>query len=141
MAKFFNRKIQTQYGVFDSQSEYKRYLHLLDLEKRGEITNLKRQVTFPLIPKQTIDVEVKLKTKTKTKTIVAEREVTYTCDFAYTDKNGQYIVEDVKSKYTRKEHDYIIKRKLMLFINGIRLHEVIMRLPINVGRLPTLIKY
>lgn len=127
MAKFFNHKVNTPYGIFDSQSEYKRYLYLLDLEKRGEITNLKRQVTFSLIPKQTIDVEVKLKTKTKTKTIVAEREVTYTCDFAYTDKNGQYIVEDVKSKYTRKEHDYIIKRKLMLFINGIRLHEVIMR--------------
>ena len=127
MAKFFNRKVNTPYGVSDSQSEYKHYLYLLDLEKRGEITNLKRQVTFSLIPKQTIDVEVKLKTKTKIKTIVAEREVTYTCDFAYTDKNGQYIVEDVKSKYTRKEHDYIIKRKLMLFINGIRLHEVIMR--------------
>ena len=127
MAKFFNRKVNTSYGIFDSQSEYKRYLYLSDLEKRGEITNLKRQVTFSLIPKQTIDVEVKLKTKTKTKTIVAEREVTYTCDFAYTDKSGQYIVEDVKSKYTRKEHDYIIKRKLMLFINGIRLHEVIMK--------------
>lgn len=127
MAKFFNRKVNTPYGIFDSQSEYKRYLYLSDLEQRGEITNLKRQVTFSLIPKQTIDVEVKLKTKTKLKTIVAEREVTYTCDFAYTDKNGQYIVEDVKSKYTRKEHDYIIKRKLMLFINGIRINEVIMR--------------
>lgn len=126
MAKFFNKKVKTPVGVFDSQSEYNRFLYLKEQEKKGIISNLQRQVLFEIIPKQYAEVEVQLKTKVKMKRVLLEREITYTCDFAYI-KNGEYIVEDVKSKYTRKEHDYIIKRKLMLFINGIRLNEVVMK--------------
>ena len=43
---------------------------------------------------------------------------------AYTDKEGKIIVEDVKSPRTRKNPEYIIKRKLMLERYGITIKEV-----------------
>lgn len=97
---------------FDSQKEKRRYDELLWLEKAGKITNLQRQVPFILIPRQD-DENGKM----------IERPVTYISDFVY-QQDGQQIVEDVKSAITRKNKDYVIKRKMMLFIHGIRLHEV-----------------
>lgn len=97
---------------FDSQKEKRRNDELLWLEKAGRITNLQRQVPFILIPRQD-DKNGKM----------IERPVTYISDFIY-QQDGQQIVEDVKSSITRKNKDYVIKRKLMLFIHGIRLHEV-----------------
>lgn len=125
-AKFFNKKVKTSFGIFDSTSEYKRFLYLKDMEQKGEISNLQRQVTFTIIPNQYMDKEIKLKTKTKIVSRVVEREVTYTCDFLY-EKDGETIVEDVKSDYTRKDREYILKRKLMLYLKGIRLNEVVMK--------------
>jgi hypothetical protein len=49
-----------------------------------------------------------------------ERAVHYVADFVYKD-NYKEIVEDAKGFRTK---DYIIKRKLMLFIHGIRIKEV-----------------
>ena len=49
-----------------------------------------------------------------------EREVSYVADFVYTE-NGKRIVEDTKGFKTK---DYIIKRKLMLHVHGIRIKEV-----------------
>ena len=50
--------------------------------------------------------------------------VSYTADFRYTDKEGKVVVEDVKSPRTRKNPEYIIKRKLMLERYGITIREV-----------------
>jgi hypothetical protein len=48
-----------------------------------------------------------------------EREVAYIADFVYTE-DGKRIVEDSKGFKTK---DFIIKRKLMLYMHGIRIKE------------------
>lgn len=55
---------------------------------------------------------------------VIEKAVGYVADFVYEEKTTdgwQEVVEDVKGFRT---HDYIIKRKLMLWRYGIRIREV-----------------
>lgn len=53
---------------------------------------------------------------------VIERKVDYIADFVYTDiYNAMVVVEDTKGL---KTPDYIIKRKLMLYIHGIRVKEI-----------------
>ena len=49
-----------------------------------------------------------------------ERECAYIADFVYTE-NGKIVVEDTKGLRTK---DYIIKRKLMLYVHNIRVREV-----------------
>ena len=49
-----------------------------------------------------------------------ERSVKYKADFFYT-KDGELVVEDTKGFRTP---DYIIKRKLMLYVHHIRIKEV-----------------
>ena len=106
--KYHNKKV---YG-FDSKKEKRRFDELKILQRIGEISDLKTQVPFELIPTQ----------KGKDgKTL--ERPVKYIADFTYTDKNGKFVVEDVKSPVTRTK-DYVIKRKLMLFIHQIRITEI-----------------
>ena len=103
MSKYRNRKTVYDGITFDSQREANRYAELKLLERAGEISDLKLQVPFELIPKQP-----------------GERAVKYIADFVYTE-DGQTVVEDVKGKKTR---DYIIKRKLMLWRHGITIKEV-----------------
>ena len=51
-----------------------------------------------------------------------DEAVKYVADFTYTDANtGYFVVEDVKGFRTK---DYIIKRKLMLWVHHIRIKEV-----------------
>lgn len=54
---------------------------------------------------------------------VVEKEAVYTADFVYLDRNGDKVVEDVKSEITRKEPDYVLRRKLMLDRHGIEILE------------------
>jgi hypothetical protein len=84
------------------------------LVNAGMITNLRRQVKYVLIPAQYEEVKGKKKGK------LVERECAYKADFVY-EQNGETIVEDTKGFRTK---DYIIKRKLMLFVYGIRVMEV-----------------
>lgn len=96
--------------VFDSKKEALRWLALNLLERAGEIRDLKRQVRYPLIPAQR-DRQGKL----------LERGCDYVADFVYTDaRTGEKIVEDAKGA---KTDAYIIKRKLMLYVHGIRITE------------------
>lgn len=106
--KYGNRKITKDGITFDSMKEYKRFCELNLLERAGEITELQRQVKFLLIPSQKIDGKV------------VERPVNYIADFVYWE-NGQMVVEDTKGFKTK---DYILKRKLMLHVHGIRIREV-----------------
>lgn len=107
-SKYHSQKTAYKGYVFDSKREAKRYAELLLLEQAGEIHDLQRQVVFPLIPSQKIDGRV------------AERKCDYRADFVYYE-GDKMIVEDVKGFRT---DDYIIKRKLMLWIHGIRIKEV-----------------
>lgn len=107
--KYRARKVKTPDGTFDSKKEYCRYCQLSLLENAGEITNLRRQVSYELIPSQK---------GADGKTI--ERPCKYVADFVYL-KDGVVHVEDVKGMRTT---EYVIKRKLMLKVHGIRIEEV-----------------
>lgn len=56
------------------------------------------------------------------KEVVLEQKAVYTADFVYV-RDGVTVVEDVKSDITRKEADYVLRRKLMLHVHGIRILE------------------
>lgn len=56
------------------------------------------------------------------KTVCIEKNAVYTADFVYIE-NGDTVVEDVKSDITRKEADYVLRRKLMLHVYGVRIKE------------------
>lgn len=99
-------KVKTSEGVFDSQKEYTRYKELQMLQKAGVISDLQKQVTYVLIPKQN-----------------KEQAVKYIADFVYIE-NGKTVVEDTKSEITRKNPTYVIKRKLMLWVHDIHIKEV-----------------
>ena len=109
--KYHNRKY-IFYGIeFPSKLEGCRYLFLKDRERAGEIRDLRRQVEFVLIPKQSELVPVQLKTKVKMVERVRELPVTYLADFVYdVVLTGKTVIEDTKGFKTK---DYIIKRKLM----------------------------
>ena len=108
MSKYKSRKVTVGGITFDSRKEYTRWVELILLLKSGQISDLKRQVKFELIPSQRIDGKV------------VERACSYVADFVYTE-NGKTVVEDTKGF---KAPEYIIKRKLMLYIHGIRIVEV-----------------
>ena len=93
---------------FDSRREAKRYAELRLMERAGVIHDLQRQVKFELIPSQRYDGKV------------IERPVNYYADFTYME-NGNLVVEDVKGMRTK---DYILKRKMLLYLCGIRIREV-----------------
>jgi hypothetical protein len=89
---------------YASGREAKRAAELQLLQKVGEIRDLEYQKKYVLIPKQD-----------------GERACTYTADFVYFDKAGKLHVEDAKGFKTQQ---YIIRRKLMKFIHGIKIEEV-----------------
>ena len=95
---------------FDSKHEAERWDELRVLEIAGKIQQLQRQVKFSLLPAQR-DEDGR----------ILERPVTYIADFAYLDRDENYIVEDAKGAKTEA---YKIKRKLMLYVHKIRVREV-----------------
>ena len=108
---FMNKYRNIKAGGFDSRKEAARWQELRLLERAGVISDLKRQVPIELLPAQYVDGRC------------VERSVKYVADFTYTE-HGKPVVEDVKSEITRKNKEYVIKRKLLLYIHGIRLKEV-----------------
>ena len=104
MAKYNNTKIRVDGRLFDSKAEAARWQELCLLERAGEITELERQVEYELIPKQK-----------------GERSAKYIAEFRYKDHEGKTVVEDTKGVRTPA---YILKRKLLLWVHGIRIREV-----------------
>lgn len=121
--KYGNTKTVFNGAEYDSKRERDRHIFLLDAERRGVISDLKRQVTFHLLPAQYETVEKRLKTKTKEVSICAERAVDYIADFTYM-KDGKLVVEDCKISKTLMPKEYVLKRKMMLYFHGIRIKEV-----------------
>lgn len=97
---------------FDSQAEADRYMELLVLQKAGVIAGLRCHPHYDLIPAQKVPGQRGF------------RAHGYTADFAYI-RDGEEIIEDVKSVRTREERDYIINRKLMWMLKGLYVHEVV----------------
>ena len=124
-SKYYNVKTRALDGlVFDSHKEARRWDELLLLQRAGKITDLQRQVKYELIPAQyeTYERYSKKGERLKDGVRLLERKVEYVADFCYTIADtGENIVEDTKGVKTK---DYILKRKLMLAIHGIRIKEV-----------------
>lgn len=123
--KYGNSKTVFKGEEYDSKRERDRHIYLLNAEREGIISDLKRQVTFHLLPAQYETVQKQLKTKTKEVSVCVERAVDYKADFTYM-KDGQLVVEDVKAYASSQVLDktYILKRKMMLYFHGIRIKEV-----------------
>ena len=123
MRKYGNKKITVDGVTFDSRKEYLRWCELCLLEKAGQIADLQRQVKYELIPAQYEEYE-RYSTKTgkrlKNGIRCVEKECSYIAEFVYR-QDGQTVVEDTKGY---KTDAYIIKRKLMLHVHGIRIHEI-----------------
>lgn len=127
MSKYGNYKTRTSDGiVHDSQAEAMRWSQLRLMSRAGAIKDLQRQVEYELIPAQrersTEVYRAGLRKGQPKPGKVIEKRVVYRADFVYVDATtGQTVVEDVKGMKTK---DYIIKRKLMLHVHGIRIVEV-----------------
>lgn len=125
--KYGNRKITRDGELFDSLKEYRRYTELLLLERAGVIQELQRQVPFELIPAFYEEIYTgeyyqrgPHMGEPKRKRVCVEKAVTYYADFVYYE-GGVKVVEDTKGF---KTPEYILKRKLMLHVYGIRIKEL-----------------
>lgn len=125
-SKYGSIKVTTSDGItHDSQKEANRWCELKLLERAGKITDLSRQVAFELIPAQYESVPRVSKSgkQLKDKQVLIEKSVKYIADFVYRE-GGKLVVEDVKSPATAKKESYIIKRKLMYWVYGIKVRQV-----------------
>lgn len=159
-----NGKDPTYIMGFDSHSEYARWLELLDMERRGEISELRRQVEYELTPDiceqvpdgfttlrtwcvdgnrferkrdavaycrehgiRQKDIECVSTKKQRWRKVAEEKASHYTADFVYRRADGTEVVEDVKSSYTRREKDYILRRKFLRWRWGIKIYEHVVK--------------
>lgn len=120
-SKYGNKKAKANGKVFDSGLERSRHYTLQVLEKAGEISDLRTQVPFEIIPAIYETVEVQLKTKTKQVQKLVQRAAHYVADFVYKDKDGNEVVEDAKGFRTK---EYKLKKKMMRAFLGITIKEV-----------------
>jgi len=117
LKKFKEKNPNTK--IFDSKSEYNRYIELKKLEKEGIIANLTLQVPFLLIPSSRWHNNV-------TNKHITVRKTEYIADFIYVE-NGVLVAEDckgwkqVKDRKTGKikwkvytDDVYKLKKKLFL---------------------------
>lgn len=109
--KYGNELCEVNGIRFDSKKEARRYEELMGLLQAGWITDLKLQHHF------TLAEAFKMPDGTPI------RKMEYIADFTYTDGEGRFIVEDVKSEATRKNPVYAIKKKLMAH-EGYKITEV-----------------
>lgn len=103
----------TQAGItHDSGKEASRWHQLQLLQRAGQISDLKRQVSFVLAPAVRLAGEAKKKPALR-----------YFADFTYVHA-GHLVVEDTKSVPTRKLSAYRIKKHLMATVHGIHITEI-----------------
>lgn len=128
MTKYKNKKVEYDGIMFDSKKEMNRYQELKLMEKQGFISDLQLQKVYELIPAQYETFErygVKGKRLKDGKRLL-ERPLVYIADFVYT-QDGKTIVEDVKGYRNTASAGYakfVVKRKLMLYVHGVRIKEV-----------------
>lgn len=118
--KYNSKKVTVGGETFDSSREYRRFCELKLLQRAGKISDLQRQVEFVLIPTQREPSEIGPRGGVK-KGKLLEKECTYYADFVYVNDKGEKVVEDTKGMKTEA---YLIKRKLMLYVHGIRIQEI-----------------
>lgn len=117
--KYGNKKTTVDGITFDSIKEAKRFKELSLMQHSGMIQDLQRQVKFVLIPAQREPDKVGARGGIRKGKLI-ERECSYIADFVY-QENGKTVVEDTKGVKTK---DYIIKRKLLLWVHGLKIREI-----------------
>lgn len=105
-SKYHAKKTTIDGIEFDSAKEAKRYAKLRDMERAGKIQGLRLQVPFELVPSFECDG-------------VKYRGMKYVADFVYY-RDGKQVVEDTKGAKTR---EYLMKKKLMAYLNNINIEE------------------
>lgn len=119
--KYKNKKVIAADGsVFDSKKELRRWYELQAMQAEGKIHSLERQVKFTLIPTQREPSTVGKRGGLHLGKVI-EKECYYLADFTYNLPTGEKVVEDAKGFKTK---EYAIKRKLMLYVHGIRIKEI-----------------
>lgn len=119
--KYNAHSVEYDGEIFDSQKELSRFRELLFMQRDGIITDLERQVKYTLIPAQREPSTVGARGGIKQGKLL-EKECSYIADFVYkVVETGEIVVEDTKGFRTK---DYVIKRKLMLFVYGIQIKEI-----------------
>lgn len=109
--KYGNVKTQAAVGeAFDSAKEARTAADLemakLAKDPALRVVTVERQVWYEVISKQD-----------------GERAASYVADFVATYADSRVEVIDTKSSFTRKLPVYVLKRKLMLQVHGIRIRE------------------
>ena len=99
--KYGNKKAEANGLLFDSKKEAQFFLQL---QQDPTVKAIKTQVVYELIPKQK-----------------GERACEYVADFVVEYQSGEIVVYDVKGMRTPL---YVVKRKLMLWVHGIKISEV-----------------
>ncbi len=106
VVKKFNNVPSAGYA---SKRESRRASELRQKFLAGHIQDLREQVVFELLPKQVDELTGRC----------LERACKYVADFVYV-QDGRRVVEDSKGFRTEV---YRIKKKLMLYIHGIKIFE------------------
>ena len=122
-SKYKNKKVEYNGIVFDSTKEKNRYIFLKAQEELGKIHDLQLQVKYELIPAIKEEYVEHLKTKDRVKTRTVQLAITYTCDFQYY-KNGELVIEDVKSSPKMLTKEYALKKKMLFALKGLKIREV-----------------
>ena len=100
-SKYGNKEAEVSGHKFDSRKEARFFLQL---QQDPTVKSIRTQVKYELIPKQE-----------------GERACVYVADFVVEYQDGEVVVYDVKGMRTAL---YIVKRKLMLWVHGMRIREV-----------------
>ena len=119
-SKYGNHRVFRYGQWFDSSHEADRFFELSMMQRAGQISELKTQVPFELIPTQREPDTVGKRGGIKPGKCI-EKSCVYYADFVYIDKDGHKVVEDAKGMKTEA---YKIKKKLMLYRHGIKIIEV-----------------
>ena len=123
-SKYNAKKVEIDGIRFDSVKESRRFLELRAMQEAEIISDLRRQVKYVLIPAQR-EPETVGKRGGKIKGKLLERECSYVADFVYKDSQGNTVVEDVKGYRGGGAYEiFKIKRKLMLYVHGIKIIEI-----------------
>lgn len=92
--------------LFASKKEMLRYADLKMLERAKEISKLEMQPKFAV-------------------SINDKPFCTYTADFRYVDKNGEVVIEELKSTGTAKDAAYRLRKKAAELFHGIKVNVII----------------
>ena len=122
MKEGFNKFGARKIGSFDSKAEKVVAEKIGVLEEAGLVRGLRRcDIHFLIIPEishiEVVEKQLKTKIKRIEKKVTEEKEARYTPDFFYFDcETNEYVMLEVKSFITKRQHDYPLRRKLMKHI-------------------------